>query len=380
VNTDNLSALAVGIGVVALIVGFAVYFNNPALNKTVSAAQNNFVPSVIQQNSTTTVKVDESNNRKAPELTGISGYINTNGITLADLKGKVVLVDFWTYSCINCIRTIPYLNAWYDKYSSDGFVIIGVHSPEFDFEKDHANVQAAVEKFGIKYPVVQDNDHATWDAYQNQYWPRDYLVDSQGYIRYDHIGEGNYAETEQVIQSLLAERASLQHTSIQIDRSISNPNNTQSITFDSIQTPEIYLGYTYARQPLGNQQGFQPGQTVTYTISNESSTKANYVYVQGKWTNNPDNLELQNYTGKILLTYNAKSVNIVAGGTGKVYVSEDGTKVGATNKGTDVGPEGYVKIDGQRLYNVASHDNYGSHRLVLDVVGSGFQIYTFTFG
>ena len=375
-NTDNLSALVVGIGVVSLIVGFAVYFNNPALNSRSAAA--GFVPAA--QNGTT-VKVDESGNRKAPELAGISGYINTTPVTLADLKGKVVLIDFWTYSCINCIRTIPYLNAWYDKYAADGFVIVGVHTPEFDFEKDHANVQAAVEKFGIKYPVVQDNDRATWGAYQNQYWPRHYLIDSQGYIRYDHIGEGDYDGTEKVIQSLLAERAGLMHINVQIDQSISNPNGTQSVAFDHVQTPEIYLGYAYARQPLGNTEGFQPNQAPTYSLQDGSQTNANFVYLKGTWKNNPDNLELQGSTGRIVLTYTAKTVHIVAGGTqgAKVYVSQDGASMGAA-KGSDVGPDGYATIDGQRLYTVASNDGYSTRQLVLDVVGSGFKIYTFTFG
>ncbi|MBI4175952.1 MAG: thioredoxin family protein, partial [Candidatus Aenigmarchaeota archaeon] len=134
----------------------------------------------------------ESQGAKAPELQGIAGYINTEGIKLADLRGKVVLIDFWTYTCINCIRTLPYLNAWYDKYHDKGFEIIGVHTPEFSFEKDYNNVKAAVDKYGIRYPVVQDNDYATWRAYKNNYWPRKYLVDAQGNIRYDHIGEGGY--------------------------------------------------------------------------------------------------------------------------------------------------------------------------------------------
>lgn len=199
-NRDNLSALAVGIGVISLIAGFGVYFNNPALNKTASGQQNSFVPATITENGTTTkMHINKSQFKLAPELTGISGYINTadgQKLTLADLKGKVVIVDFWTYSCINCIRTIPYLNAWYDKYADKGLVIVGVHSPEFEFEKNYDNVKTAVEKFGIKYPVVQDNDKGTWNAYQNRYWPHKYLIDDEGYIRYDHIGEGGYADTE----------------------------------------------------------------------------------------------------------------------------------------------------------------------------------------
>lgn len=150
--------------------------------------------------------IDKSQFKKAPEFTGITGYINTNStIKLADLKGKVVLVHFWTYPCINCIHTIPHLNEWYQKYSNKGLVIVGVQTPEFSDEKNIDNVKAAVNNFQIKYPVILDNNYATWNAYGNNYWPRDYLVDNEGYIRYSHIGEGDYAQTEQMIQLLLAE-------------------------------------------------------------------------------------------------------------------------------------------------------------------------------
>jgi thiol-disulfide isomerase/thioredoxin len=150
--------------------------------------------------------IDKSQFKKAPEFTGITGLVNTpDPVKLADLKGKVVLVHFWTYTCINCIHTIPYLNDWYEKYSHKGLVIIGVQTPEFSDEKNIDNVKTAVNHFQIKYPVILDNNYATWNAYRNNYWPRDYLVDNQGFIRYSHIGEGGYNQTEQTIQSLLAE-------------------------------------------------------------------------------------------------------------------------------------------------------------------------------
>lgn len=411
-NSDNLSALAVGIGVVALIAGFAVYFNSPELNKATGqeAGEGGFVPAVIieeqqqQQQpqpvqagsgngtasaATTPPKVtikqiDKSKFRIAPELARISGYINTDAIKLEDLRGKVVLVDFWTYSCINCIRTIPYLNAWHDKYAEQGLVIVGVHTPEFEFEKDYDNVKAAVEKFGIKYPVAQDNDKGTWSAYENRYWPRKYLVDTEGYIRYDHIGEGKYAETEKVIQSLLAERAALMGADIAIDGSTSAPVNAQSVDFGQIKTPELYFGYDFARAPLGNPEGFKPGQSVTYSIAQEGgqaniSIKPNTIYLSGTWKNNADHMELQSEVGRVVLSYSAKSVNIVAGGTGELLISEDGSPLGEGSRGTDVSGSS-VKVDGQKLYNLASHEGYGSHYLVIDAVGKGFQIYTFTFG
>ena len=151
-------------------------------------------------------KTDNSRFKRAPEFTDITGYLNTNpDLKLTDLKGKVVLVHFWTYTCINCKHTIPHLNEWYKKYADEDFTIIGVHSPEFDFEKDIGNVKEAVKDYDIEYPVIQDNNYGTWNAYGNQYWPRDYLIDTQGFIRYNHIGEGDYDQTEKAIQSLLSE-------------------------------------------------------------------------------------------------------------------------------------------------------------------------------
>ncbi|HZC88937.1 MAG TPA: redoxin domain-containing protein, partial [Nitrososphaera sp.] len=330
-NTENLSALAVGIGVVILITGFGIYFNSPDLNKIASGKQDqqktDFVPAtiVVNNNNVTKVHIDKSQFKLAPDLSKISGYINTNPIKISDLKGKVVLIDFWTYSCINCIRTIPYLNAWYEKYADKGLVIVGVHTPEFEFEKNYDNVKAAVEKFGIKYPVVQDNDKGTWEAYQNRYWPHKYIVDDEGYIRYDHIGEGGYADTEKVIQSLLAEHAASKGANITIDKSVSNPQNGQSVDFGKINTPELYFGYQYARASLGNLEGFKPDQVVKYTIPTDANNLTpNAIYLEGEWKNNADSMVLQSDSGRIMLIYSAKAANIVAGGHGQVQVSEDG--------------------------------------------------------
>ena len=403
-NKDNFNALVMAIGVVSLIVGFAVYFNSPQLNKVMIAGQGgatNFVPAiqVVQEGSNddatpTTIKkaqfsIDKSQFKKAPEFEKITGYINTNPINLSDLKGKVILVDFWTYSCINCIRTIPYLVDWNDKYEDKGLVIVGIHTPEFEFEKNIDNVKAAVERFGIKYPVIQDNDKGTWNAYQNQYWPRKYIIDNEGYIRYDHIGEGGYAETEKVIQSLLQERSA--QLDLDSNLSISNnntatktttiPENAQSVDFSKINSPELYFGYQLARVPLGNPEGFNPDQTVDYSlVKTGSDIKPNIIYLDGTWKNNADNMELQSNTGRIALVYSAKSVNIVAGGKGEVSLSEDGSTPLGKNLGADLSEEGRFAIDGQRLYNLLMHDNYGAHSIVIDVKGRGFQAYTFTFG
>ena len=400
-NKDNFSALLLAIAVISVIVGFAVYFNNPSLNKASSAQQQveKVVSAATVQNGTmTTIKldksqfqnIDKSQFRMAPEFTQISGYINTPSnipLTLSSLKGKVVLVDFWTYTCINCIRTIPYINDWNQKYADKGLIIVGVHSPEFDFEKSYDNVKAAVQKYGIKYPVLLDSDHGTWNAFGNQYWPRDYLIDAQGYIRHDHIGEGGYDQTEKAIQSLLAERAALmgmKEISFNTKPTKINPRSLQSVDLTKGTTAEIYLGYYYARAPLGNPENFKPDQTVPYSIPSNTNFKPDVAYLQGNWKNNPDNMELQSDTGRIVLIYYAKSVNIVAGGKGEGVVSNDAaTNVATMSKksfGVDLSRDGVFKIDGQRLYNLAMHNDYNAHSIVIDVKGKGFQIYTFTFG
>jgi thiol-disulfide isomerase/thioredoxin len=392
-NRDNISALIMAIAVVSLITGFAIYFNSPYLNKAASSEQqeSNFIPaSIDSKNGTTISQIDKSQFKKAPDFVKITGYINTEegqSINLKDLKGKVVLVDFWTYSCINCIRTLPYLVDWNEKYADKGLVIVGVHSPEFEFEKNIDNVKAAVQKYGIKYPVIQDNDKGTWDAYQNRYWPRKYLVDNEGYIRYDHIGEGGYAETEKVIQSLLVERAAqtgISAINLNTNTNTTTPENVQTVDFTKVKTPELYFGYEFARASLGNSEGFKPNQTVTYSVPQRSDLKPNTIYLIGDWKNNADNMELQSDTGSIALAYSAKSVNIVAGGKGEgegeeLSISEDG--VALTNKsGIDLSEQGKLVVDGQRLYNLVMHEGYDWHSLIIDVKGKGFQIYTFTFG
>lgn len=378
-NKDNISAVLTGIAVVALIAGFAVYFNSPELNQQSVRSTNSNSNGGL---SSVQLSTDKSQFKKAPEFEGISSYINSNGTKLSDLKGKVVLIDFWTYSCINCIRTLPYLVDWNHKYSDKGLVIVGIHSPEFEFEKGLDNVKQAVTRFGIKYPVLLDNDHGTWNAFQNSYWPRKYLIDSEGFIRYDHIGEGGYVETENAIRNLLAERTGQQSISSTIvnQTSLSVPES-QSVDFNQIKTPELYFGYQYARAQLGNNEGFDPEKIVNYTLPS-SKLKPNAIYLEGEWKNNADSMELVGNKGKIILDYSAKSINIVAGGEGEITVVEFGKDNQTRNpySGNDLDSEGKLTIDGQRLYNIGSHQDYGNHQIAIDISGTGFRIYTFTFG
>ena len=388
VSRDNFSALVMAIGVVSLIVGFAVYFNTPELNKVIGLDQGGGTTKFTPATQVVQFSIDKSQFKKAPEFEKVTGFINTKPISLSELKGKVVLIDFWTYSCINCLRTTPYLVNWNEKYADKGLVIVGVHAPEFEFEKNFDNVKEAVKRLGIKYPVIQDNDKGTWNAYENQYWPREYLVDNEGYIRYDHIGEGGYTETERVIQALLQEG----NAELGLDTGLNNntgtrttttslPENVQSVDFSKINSPELYFGYQFARSPLGNPVGFKPDQTVDYSPANiGSNIKPNVIYLDGSWKNNADNMELQSETGRIALVYSAKSVNMVAGGKGEVTISEDGSIPVGKHRGADLSEGGKFTIDGERLYNLSTHDDYGTHFIVIDIKGKGFQAYTFTFG
>lgn len=435
------------VAVISLIVGFGIYFNFYSSPSQGYVQQKQLEESIdqlstktgniltVMLNKTAFTEIDKSGFAHAPELQGIASYINTQDgkpIKLADLKGKVVLLDFWTYTCINCIRTIPYLNEWYDRYADQGFVILGVHSPEFEFEKTVQNVQEAVKQFGIKYPVALDSDHKTWNAYNNNYWPRHYLIDSQGYIRDDHIGEGGYNETEKTIQTLLAEKAVLDNkTEIRFDldkgrstnsSSLSSPQILQNIDFNQNISPEIYLGYQNARSPLGNSEGFQPDKSVNYKLdantgSDNTSFIPNLVYLDGIWKNNNDNVELVSDKGKIILTYYAKSINIVASGNGQEatvlgldnnrivssnnsgivgegggsgrdniinnnnnITGSKGENLNNTNKALDLDKNGSAKVDKQRLYNIGLYDDYQPRSVIINIEGSGFKLYTFTFG
>jgi thiol-disulfide isomerase/thioredoxin len=301
----------------------------------------------------------------SPELAGISGYINAGPFLLSDLRGKVILVDFWTYSCINCIRTQPYLNAWYDAYSGDGLAIVGVHTPEFEFEKDYGNVKQAVDEAGIKYPVVQDNDYQTWHAFNNRYWPRKYLMDIDGNIRYDHIGEGGYDETESVIQQLLMERS--ERLGMRINISSAAPVALLDVDFEKLGSPEMYFGYKFDRGHLGNPEGFKPEQVVSYKLPEKISL--NRAYFEGEWLNKADYSELVGTNGTIVLSYSAKFVNAVAS-------SANATGIRLVLDGKEI--ESSV-VSEEKLYTLVEVD-YNTHLLSIEIPQPGFRIYTFTFG
>ena len=310
---------------------------------------------------------------KYKEIVNPFGFVNIDGITIGELVGKkVILVDFLTYSCINCQRTFPYLNAWYEKYKDQGLEIIGIHTPEFSFEKDINNVRDAMTKFGIKYPIVLDNDYATWRAYGNQYWPRKYLIDIHGNIVYDHIGEGGYEETEMKIQELLNERAKvLQSGEVSTGGLVSTIMPEEKIF---AQSPETYFGSS-RNEYLGNGVKGVPG------INNFVLPKniyADTLYLGGLWNIAPESAESMN--GQVIYKYSAKEVYVVAesDGLAQLEIIHDG--ISGTSRGADVDSSGIVKISNSRLYKIINNTEAGTHILEIKIKSGNARFYTFTFG
>ena len=372
------TAIIGAIIIVVAIGGLAVFFTS--LDKAVSVTGNQIITDKANTGNSTGIQStysDESNYPKAPDLVGIAGYINTTPEELqAKIKDKVVLYDFWTYSCINCIRTFPYLKAWNDKYADKGLLIIGVHSPEFEFEKDLNNVKMAAKKYGLTYPIVLDSDHMTWDAFSNRYWPAEYITDDLGHIRHTNFGEGDYDQTEKVIQQLLDQRAKRLGLNTTADQSLVN---LQAHAFSVFQTPELYFGYDFAdgRNYFGNSEGFEPEKIVSYTMS--SDLQKDHFYLEGQWQNLHDSMKLSSDNGKIVLPYTAQDVHIVASGTGTgIQILLDGKPVTSDDAGQDTN-NGTAIISENRLYNIISSKQAGSHTLTI-IGHPGFEIYTFTFG
>ena len=319
--------------------------------------------------------------KKAAELAGIEGYINTNGqpIHIKDFLGKkVVLIDIWTYSCINCQRTLPYVKDWYNKYSDKGLEIIGVHTPEFSFEKVLANVQKAVTDEGIKYPVVLDNTYKTWNAFGNQYWPRKYLIDIDGYIVYDHAGEGEYAATEAAIQKALAERSERLGTAAEVSMPITPATGPTEDDLRRIQSPETYFG-SERNDRFGNGTLWTEGDQ---TLTIPATLKANAFYLSGTWNFAPEYATSKSTNAEIRYTYNAKGVYFVAASASpvKIKITRDGGKPLGSAAGADVNAQGEVTIQVNRLYKLIDDSSYGTHTLEIHIEGAGLKAYTFTFG
>ena len=339
----------------------------------------------------------------APELVGISSYINTEPFTLKELRGdKVVLIDFWTYTCVNCIRTLPFIKEWHEKYKDAGLVIVGVHAPEFEFEKLEENVKMAVDEWGIEYPVVLDNDHGTWDAFLNRSWPAKYLIDKDGEIRYTHFGEGEYIETEDQIRKVLAELdpdvASIEHSNIE-DADF----HLDALAQDALEglTRELYAGVErnygalqYGGSPyvLHEEYYHGLGRVVEYEDTEEEHYNQ-FIYLQGSWINELENLRharvTENYEDYILVNFKAAEVNVVLtiGDSDEPYdvrVLVNDEPVKEEQAGLDVQWDGegnsFITVEEPRMYRVIQLDDFEGHELKLSSNSDQFRVFAYTFG
>jgi cytochrome c biogenesis protein CcdA/thiol-disulfide isomerase/thioredoxin len=312
---------------------------------------------------------------EAPEFTDTERWFNTPGdrpLTIKGLRGRVVLIDFWTYTCVNCIRTLPYLNAWNKRYAKDGLTIVGIHTPEFPFEREAGNVEAAIAREGIEYPVVQDNEQGTWNAYGNQYWPAEYFVDAKGDVRYAHFGEGEYGEKEDVIRQLLAEAG----------REVGHERSGASGIAPSagVTTPETYLG------PFRAERFTNPELSPGLHDFNSAALRApatvppsEFAY-RGKWKISLESATAAAGAG-LDLNFGARHVYLVMGSPGhprRVGVKLDGRPVSAADAGSDV-HGGAVTVDSQRLYDLVDLPRVEHHVLELEPE-AGVTGYAFTFG
>lgn len=331
---------------------------------------------------------------KAPEITGIRAWINSEPLTIEELHGKVVLVDFWTYTCVNCIRTIPYLKQWHAKYSDDGLVIIGIHSPEFDFEKDYSNVLAATKTNGITWPVAQDNDFETWRNYANSFWPAKYLIDQDGIIRYTHFGEGAYDDTEEQIRKLLVESGAdlLENP---FDPPKDQPvDQTYIETRNATITRELYAGLVLAelRETVRQPEFFKNTGSVIELEAPED-LKSGYIYFDGTWIAGIENTrhgrETTAYEDVLSLVYSARSLNAVLTSDSKqpytVQVKLNGEFLTEENKGQDVtvaaNGESFLTVTEPRMYNVIEAPAYAKdNTLTMSSNSDDFGIFAFTFG
>ena len=306
---------------------------------------------------------------KAPEITGIQDWINSKPLKIAELKGKVVLIDFWTYSCINCIRTQPFLKQWYETYHDKGFEIIGVHAPEFAFERVKSNVQQASKDAGLTYPIALDNEFETWRAYQNQYWPATYLIDKDGNVRRTHFGEGEYKQQEDAIRQLLAEDTSNLPSSTTTGAELGSSSHQQS--------PETYLVLERSEFYGGDSQ--MPG-THDYNISNppyESSWT-----IGGKWETDKESIMTRG-DGVLRIRISAKDVYLVAesrDSAGKVDIFVDGKPVGDINSAGSNVVGSTATIGSARLYHIVGFDAFQRDALIELRVNNGVRMNAFTFG
>lgn len=314
-----------------------------------------------------------------PALSGAVAWLNSAPLTANALKGKVVLVDFWTYSCINCLRAIPYVRAWAEKYKDQGLVVIGVHAPEFAFEKNVNNVRAAIASLGIPYPVAIDNDYAIWRAFNNQYWPAHYFIDAKGQIRHHHFGEGDYDGSERVIQQLLAEAGGSRTLGDLVP--VSGSGVEAAPDMGEVQSPETYIGYERT------QNFISPGGVVKDTrhVYTAAKPRLNEWSVSGTWTIKGEHADLNGKDGSIIFKFHSRDLHLVLGPAAdgkpvRFKVTIDDAAPGESH-GTDIDADGQGVVTGHRLYQLVRQKSViADHTFAIKFLDPGVQAFAFTFG
>ncbi len=368
--------------VLVLVVGAIIFLQSRKLPRAASRTTATAPALVVSPQSSSradAIAAKARRYKRAPEISTPDGFINADRVSLGQFIGKkVVLLDFWTYSCINCQRSIPYLNAWYEKYSAKGLVIIGIHTPEFQFEQKYDNVVAAVKKFGIQYPVVLDNDYSTWTDYGNRYWPREYLIDIDGFIVHDHIGEGGYDETEKSIQTALEERMTVLGAADHIGSGIVHP---AAAVESQAQSPETYFGSgrnVYLANGVSSKDGVQ-------TLAVPSTVATDKLYLVGTWNFRPEYAKSAQPNARVIFRYRAKNVYLVSSADHamRAELLLDGHALG-NRAGKDVVDEGgksIVHFAGDGLSHLVSDsDGASEHTLEILLPDPGLLLYTLTFG
>jgi len=306
---------------------------------------------------------------QAPDFTGISQWLNSNPLTMSELRGKVVLVDFWTYSCVNCVRTLPHVTGWYEKYKNNNFVIVGVHTPEFAFEKEANNVQNALHEFNINYPVALDNNYGTWQAYKNEYWPAEYLIDAKGHIRHTHFGEGHYEQMELAIRQLLAESGQ------KLDGEVGTNEDT---TPHYDRTPETYLGMARIERFASNEKSRLGEQNYTHPAV---LARDHFAY-EGVWDITNESAKPKKGSALVFHFKAGKAFLVIGPGVkgNQIKVLIDGKPIDELMAGADV-KNGVIILDEERLYNLVDlKGKVENHLLRLEFDNNGILVYAFTFG
>jgi thiol-disulfide isomerase/thioredoxin len=315
-----------------------------------------------------------------PSLAGATGWLNSPPLTAAGLRGKVVLVDFWTYTCINWLRTLPYLRAWAQTYQDHGLVVIGVHTPEFDVEHDLDNVRRAVRDLGVDYPVAVDSDYAIWTAFDNHYWPALYVVDAQGQVRHHRFGEGGYQQVEMILRQLLTEAGAggIDQDLVSVDAGgVEAPAD-----WDSLWSPENYLGYERTEN-FASPDGAVLGTRQVYAVP--ARLRLNHWAVAGDWTVNRQAIVLNAPDGRIAYRFHARDLHLVMaptapGGPIRFRVLLDGQPPGAAH-GVDIDDQGNGTLTEPRLYQLVRQPGpIGERTFEVSFLDPGVQAYAFTFG